>query len=177
MKFNLKSPRGYTLIELMIVVTIIAILSSLVSPRFDLLLQRARQSKAKNNLGNLRTALAMYYSATEGNYPLSAYGPGNDFYTNDNLSLTSVLVPAYLPAILPPQLADRAGGFNGLGLQYDQNAINLMSKNPPEDVFIVLGPQGYTPLLYTPFAYDNHSGVIYIANGNYDSTGRYFYEW
>ena len=51
-----KNQSGYTLVELMLVVTIIGILFSLIKPRYDLILQKAWQAKARNNLGSIRTA-------------------------------------------------------------------------------------------------------------------------
>lgn len=161
----------------MIVVAILSILASVIFPRFDLVLQRAHQSKTRSGLGSLRTAISLYYTNMEGVYPLSRYSEGNTHYSADGLSLTTVL-QAQIEHIFIPKLDDHIVGFNGFAsLQYDQEASNLMKLSPPNDVYIYWGQQDYTPLLNSPFAYDNKTGTVYIANGNYDLSGKSFYTW
>ncbi|OVE78330.1 hypothetical protein BVX98_00560 [bacterium F11] len=168
---------GYTLLELMLVVIIIGILSSLVSPYFDLLIVKANQATTKNNLGIVRTSVNMYYTDTEGEWPLAEFPAGDTHYTAFGLSLMSVLRPKYTTTILTPNLKDRNPTYNGLSVGYDGSAKSLMSLDPPKDVFIVHGDPAYTPLLNSPFAYDNHTGHVYIPNGNYDTEGNYFFTW
>jgi prepilin-type N-terminal cleavage/methylation domain-containing protein len=168
---------GYTLIELCIVIVLITVLGSIMVPKFDQVMQKAYQSKARGNLGQLRSAMGLYYSDHEGTWPLSEYPEGDTFYTNDGLSLTSVLVPKYIDTIPTPKLLDRQGEFNGISGSFDNEANAMMQKDPPQDVFIVWGPADYTPLLNSPYAYDNRQGQIYYPNGNYDTGGNYFYMW
>jgi len=180
MKHNFKikkTQNGYTLIELTLVVVILGLLASIVSPKLDQILQRAYQSKAKGNLGNLRGALAMYYSDHEGQWPLTGYPQGDTHYTSDNLSLSGILVPQYTTLVPTPKLLDRVGNYNGLSVSFDDAAVGHMTMNPPKDVFIVWGPADYTPLLDSPYAYDNNTGLIYYPNGNYDLSNEYFYNW
>lgn len=56
------SNRGFTLIELMIVVAIIAILAVVAIPKFGDLLNKSRESTVKGMLGTLRSALTIYYA-------------------------------------------------------------------------------------------------------------------
>src|SRR5208283_2153157 len=60
---------GFTLIELMIVVSIIGILAAIAIPKFADLLRKAREGQLKAQLGTLRSALSIYYSDMEGLYP------------------------------------------------------------------------------------------------------------
>ncbi len=61
--------KGFTLIELMIVVAIIGILAAIAVPKFADLIQKSKESSAKGSLGGIRSAITIYYSDTEGYFP------------------------------------------------------------------------------------------------------------
>jgi len=67
----MKKAKGFTLIELMIVVAIIGILAALAIPNFLRFQARAKQSEAKTNLGSIYTAYIAYFSR-EDTYPTVA---------------------------------------------------------------------------------------------------------
>ena len=168
---------GYTLVELMLVIVIIGVLGSIVFPQMDRVLQRAYQAKAKSNLGNLRSTINLYYADHDGRWPLMFYPQGWSHIDDDGLALSSVLIPKYTHLIPTPQLQDRLGTFNALSQSYDEMARTFMAMSPPRDVYIVWGPADYLPLLAAPWAYDNRTGLVYYANGNYDTSENYFYDW
>jgi len=60
----MKKSKGFTLIELMIVVAIIGILAAIAIPNFLRFQARARQSEAKQNLGAIFTAYQAYFGDT-----------------------------------------------------------------------------------------------------------------
>jgi prepilin-type N-terminal cleavage/methylation domain-containing protein len=64
-----RSKFGFTLIELMITVTIIGILAMVAIPKFADMSRRAREAQTKGSLGTIRSALTIYYSDMEGLYP------------------------------------------------------------------------------------------------------------
>src|SRR5262249_14089930 len=64
-----KVSKGFTLIELMIVVAIIGILAAIAIPQFANLVSKSQEGRTKANLGTLRSALSIYYGDTEGWYP------------------------------------------------------------------------------------------------------------
>jgi len=58
----MKGDRGFTLIELMIVVAIIGILAAIAIPNFMTYQAKARQSEAKVNLGGIFTTATSYFA-------------------------------------------------------------------------------------------------------------------
>src|SRR5580704_14267389 len=61
--------RGFTLIELMIVVAIIGILAAIAIPKFADLIRKSQEGSTKGNLGSIRSAMSIYYGDMEGQYP------------------------------------------------------------------------------------------------------------
>jgi type IV pilus assembly protein PilA len=59
---RLKSKKGFTLIELMIVVAIIGILAAIAIPNFLRFQAKSRQSEAKTNLGGIFTAQTAHFA-------------------------------------------------------------------------------------------------------------------
>ena len=64
-----KNKKGFTLIELMIVVAIIGILAAIAIPKFAELIRKSSEGASKGNLGAVRSALSIYYGDMEGQYP------------------------------------------------------------------------------------------------------------
>ena len=66
---KLMTKKGFTLIELMIVVAIIGILAAIAIPQFANLVAKSQEGRCKANLGTIRSALSIYYGDLEGWYP------------------------------------------------------------------------------------------------------------
>lgn len=67
--FMKKKRAGFTLIELMIVIAIIAILAAILVPNFLKARAQGQLTACKSNLKNMATALEMYASDFGGRYP------------------------------------------------------------------------------------------------------------
>jgi len=61
--------KGFTLIELMIVIAIIAILAAILVPNFIRARAQGQLTACKSNLKNIGTALEMYSTDNSGHYP------------------------------------------------------------------------------------------------------------
>ena len=59
--FMTKGQKGFSLVELMIVVAIIGILAALAVPKFQSFQAKARQTEGKNNLSHIFTLQMSYY--------------------------------------------------------------------------------------------------------------------
>jgi prepilin-type N-terminal cleavage/methylation domain-containing protein len=64
-----KPLRGFTLIELMLIVAIIGLLAAIALPKFANLVVKAKEAALKGQLGAIRSALSIYYCDTEGLLP------------------------------------------------------------------------------------------------------------
>lgn len=107
-----KSLAAFTLIELMIVVSIIGILAMIAIPKFASLERRADESTSLGNLGTIRSALSIYFGAMEGAFPsdLAALTVGGRYLQ----ALPQAKAPRYHPAaaaVAEAALSDDAGGW------------------------------------------------------------------
>lgn len=108
---SISPKKGFTLIELMVAIAIIAILATVGMVVYSTAQKSGRISKRIQDLEALKTALEVYKTST-GSYPSigSAEWPG---YQNCISAYLGVLVPNYMP-VLPADPLDNgnAGGAN-----------------------------------------------------------------
>ncbi len=71
MMHRFSSRKGFTLIELMIVIAIIAILAAILVPNFIRARAQGQVTSCKSNLKNIGTACEMYATDNGGRYPMN----------------------------------------------------------------------------------------------------------
>lgn len=67
----MKAKKGFTLVEILIVVVILGILAAIVIPQFSDASTEAKESAAKSDLSALRSQLELYKIRTGPGYPAS----------------------------------------------------------------------------------------------------------
>jgi len=150
------------------------ILASMIFPRMNLVIEKAHQAKARNQLGVLRSAMNLYHTENEGHIPFVNYGDGTaEFH---DVSLSTLLVPRYINVVPTPELYDGIW-FNGLNIAYDVQAKVQMNQTPPREIILINGPPAYQPLTLHPYVYDPSSGNINYNNGNRSLAGEFFFDW
>ena len=114
--------RGFTLIELMVVIVILGILAAVLAPRIPAFIVKAKEGRTKGNLANLRSAIRIYYSDNDGIFPSGT----------DRTALANAIVPRYISRLplmeMPPYHLASAferlgsdGGINDAGGWWYQN--------------------------------------------------------
>ena len=92
--------RAFTLVELMITISIMAILTAIIVPKIAEMIRHANEAATRGKLGSIRSALAIYYADNEGFYPAD---------------MTPLMVPGskYLTGVLPVYTYDH-GNINAI---------------------------------------------------------------
>jgi len=86
-----KTQSGLTFFEVLIMIVVLGVVLAITVPKFRTMLYQSREGHTKAHLGDLRGALAIYYSDNFGLYPSDDGTP--------ETRLAQALVPQYLKRI------------------------------------------------------------------------------
>jgi prepilin-type N-terminal cleavage/methylation domain-containing protein len=88
---NTGAGRGFTLIELMIVIAILAVLALIALPRFTGLIRKSKEAGTKGRLGSVRSAITLYYMENDQVFPVDYAGliqPTHRYINDETLLFT-----------------------------------------------------------------------------------------
>jgi prepilin-type N-terminal cleavage/methylation domain-containing protein len=127
---------GFTLLELMIVVSILAIMASVAIPKFADMLLVSQEGGTRGNLGAMRSALSIYYGDNQGVYPSCIVAPASNVfstylspkYISNIQNVTNGLHPSVNTVYCDTQLT--AGNVHdGQGWYYDGDQTDSLFGN------------------------------------------------
>ena len=112
-----KNQKGFTLIELLVVIFIIGILAGVLLPNFVSSRERARDSRRKHDLAEVKNALRLYYNDNQA-YP-AALTFGSAWIDGDNVYMR----------MLPedPQYENLGSPYEYLYCRFDDNDSFILS--------------------------------------------------
>lgn len=147
----MRSARGFTLIELLVVIAIIGILSAVVLASLNTARAKARDATRLSEVDALNTALQLYASDHNGNYPVPATSPtclkssgtcwGGAISTDANIA--SMLAP-YISSLPADPLPSRGIGDSYIYASGSMTHGCTSDPNPAVGNFIVWDPDKTT---------------------------------
>lgn len=78
------SPRAFSLLEILVVLSIVALLAATLAPEAGRLMEKSRSSACLGNLRSLGVALNLYLADHDGTFPF-INNPGQEVYTEENV--------------------------------------------------------------------------------------------
>ena len=102
--------KGFTLVELLIVLAIVAVLLTIAVPRYYASLDRSKEAVLKENLYQLRDAIDKYY-ADKGKYPQSLESLATDKYLR-KVPLDPITESASTWLVVSPDDPQKGGVFD-----------------------------------------------------------------
>lgn len=177
----IQRPRGFTLVELLIVVIILAILAAIVIPQFSNATTDTQESALDSNLGSMRNAIELYkaqhvtypggVAATGGAGAATCATPGAGAIDTSQAALAHLL-----------NYSDRNGNTCTVGDAvnykygpYLRKALPVDPITQKNDLVVTATGAPIVPAAATGgWAYDTKSGQIVMNSNANDSKGKAF---
>ena len=134
--------KGFTLIELMIVVAIIGILAAIAVPRFAQMLEKAKEGSTKGNIGAMKSAAEIYYGNWQGIWPTTLWSTATYSFSQN---------------------------MDGIPLVKVTGAFVAASPNPSGNVITYTVQNGVPTGSRSGWLYDSTGGYVYVNSTTHDS--------
>jgi prepilin-type N-terminal cleavage/methylation domain-containing protein len=139
------SKKGFTLIELMIVVAIIGILAAIAIPKFADLIEKSKEGATKGNIGSLKSAISIYYGNESGIWPaVLANNTSVTIGDDSTLAFSSYMDPIpfvevtakFDPSPISPYGSDVNPEAGGVGVPPSTNATGWLYDSSTGDIWV-----------------------------------------
>jgi len=160
-------PRGFTLVEILVVVAIVGLLMALIVPVLMNSRSQARRIQCANNLRELHRGVNLYCMDNRMLYPILALKPSAN---SSAMRLRDLLEPILRDPRVFKCPEDRQGFFEKEGSSYEWNAT--LNGRPQDGKLEEILGSSRTPMLYDyeNFHPDNGNGfsgkVVIFVDGN-----------
>jgi prepilin-type N-terminal cleavage/methylation domain-containing protein/prepilin-type processing-associated H-X9-DG protein len=188
MKTDTLARRGFTLIEILVTIAIIAILAAILFPVFARARENARRASCMSNLKQIGLGMMMYVQDYDGKYFYRTYGSGGPGSTT---GVVSTWYPATgLQWLLKPYIQNTqvficpSFGKNQVAYGYNYNAATTQmtesSIELPSQMLAFVDDQfnGYVAYIPSPAStgswYSNFCKVVDSPDGCADASDRFY---
>ncbi len=155
MKNKMKVQQGFTLLEMLVVVSIIGLLTALLLSNFQTARARARDAARKSDLRQVKTALRLYYNDFQ-EYPVGSGGQimgcgdgtatcnwGGSFEANGTVYMRSLPIDPVNNAPYEYQYSQTSGGDGFLLTTYLENKSDEDAEKSVERCGATADPEKY----------------------------------
>ncbi|MCF7805804.1 MAG: type II secretion system protein [Candidatus Marinimicrobia bacterium] len=139
----MRNTKGFTLIELVMVIVILGILAAVAIPRFSDLSTNARTSSFKGAIGAVKSSVVSHLGNTQEYPAVEAFTTADSIFTSDDFSITDSDPSGSLESIPATPTFSTAGG------------------NASETMYLIDGPTVASANYYVTLKYEPTSGTVY----------------
>jgi prepilin-type N-terminal cleavage/methylation domain-containing protein len=164
-----QAQKGFTLVELMIVVAIIGILAAVAIPKFAQMLEKSREGATKGNLSALKSAASNYYADQQGIYP-KTLDTGTQI-------IGTTTYPAFLPNYISEVSPVKVTGANTVNGAANVNLGPGVSSGGVVTTGVWSSPGFASTSVGQGWKYDNTIGAVWVNSAMVDMTGNPYTEF
>jgi len=171
---KIRRTRGFTLVELLVVIGIIALLISILLPALNAAKERANRVKCSSNLRQIGQGLLLYANDNKGIYPRTPANTGGTYAAFSQSGASAATDPFGTPALTANDvtaamfLLVRNADINPeVFVCPSSNAEkDTLNNRPPNQRVNFFGPNNLSYSFANPYPNDTAIGAGYKLNGN-----------